>query len=160
MHKNIYIIIKRIKKFLYHIYDRFIRLRGTPDEIAWGVAIGFFVAMTPSMGFQTYIAVPLAALLGVSKVSAAIAVWLTNPLTAPFIYGFNYMVGAMVLDYPLRIAVFSNPSWHAILNAGKQVLFALLLGGTLTGIIAGLAGYFLVEGMIRTAREKAHKLKK
>jgi len=149
----------RIKRFFFSLYKRFIRIRGTPEEIAWGVAIGFFVAMSPTMGIQTYIAIPLAAIAGVSKVSAAIAVWLTNPLTAPFFYGFNYMIGAMVLNYPLKIDVVVNPSWIALYHSGKQVLYALLVGGFFTGTFMGIVGYFFIEGMIKTAREKAVKLK-
>jgi len=150
----------RFKNLFLQVYYRFIRLRDTPEQIAWGVAIGFFIAMTPTLGFQTYIVIPLAALIGVSKVAAAISVWLTNPLTAPFFYGFNYMIGAMILGYPFKVDVFTNPSWIEIFHSGRQVLYALLVGGTITGIIFGVAGYFFTEGMIRTAREKAKELKK
>jgi hypothetical protein len=150
----------RIKRFLFRLYNRFIRIRGTPEQVAWGTAIGFFVAMTPTMGFQTYIAIPLAALLGVSKVAAAIAVWLTNPLTAPFLYGFNYMIGAMILGYPLKMNVLSNVSFTFLFNSGRQLYYSLLVGGFVTGVILGIAGYFLAEGLIVTAREKSDKLKK
>ncbi|KPA19509.1 conserved hypothetical protein, membrane [Candidatus Magnetomorum sp. HK-1] len=150
----------RIKRLIYILYNRFVRLRGTPEQIAWGTAIGFFVAMTPTMGLQTYIVIPLAALLGVSKVASAIAVWLTNPLTAPFLYGFNYMIGAMILGYPLKMDVFSNTSWTVFIHSGTQVFYSLWIGGFVTGIVLGVAGYFLAEGMIVTAREKSDKLKK
>jgi len=150
----------RIKRFIFHLYNRFIRIRGTPEQVAWGAAIGFFVAMTPTMGFQTYIVIPLAALLGVNKVSAAIAVWLTNPLTAPFLYGFNYMIGAMILGYPLKMNVLSNVSITFLFHSGKQVFYSLWVGGIVSGIILGIAGYFLAEGMIITARQKSDKLKK
>lgn len=153
-------IAEHIKKLLYSFYGRFIRLRGTPEQIAWGVALGFFVAMTPTMGVQTYIAIPLAALFSASKIAAAMSVWLTNPITAPFIYGFNYMVGAMILGYPLKAAIFSNPSRETFFNAGKQIFIALTVGGTLTGILVGVAGYFTVVGVIRAVREKAHRLRK
>jgi hypothetical protein len=149
-----------IKRLLFRLYNRFIRIRGTPERVAWGAAIGFFVAMTPTMGIQTYIVVPLAALLGVSKLAAAITVWITNPLTAPFLYGFNYMIGAMILGYPLKMNVVSNTSWSVLYHSGQQVFYSLWIGGFVTGIIFGIAGYFLAEGIIITAREKSDKLKK
>jgi len=149
-----------IKRFLFQMYNRFVRLRGTPEQIAWGAAIGFFVAMTPTMGIQTYIVVPLAALLGVSKLAAAIAVWITNPLTAPFLYGFNYMIGAMILGYPLKMNVFSNASWTVLYHSGRQVFHCLWVGGLVTGVILGIAGYFFAEGIIITARAKSEQLKK
>ncbi|MBW2174974.1 MAG: DUF2062 domain-containing protein [Deltaproteobacteria bacterium] len=109
-----------VKKFARYFYDRFIRLHGSPEEVAWGAAIGFFVAMTPTMGIQTYLAVPIAAVFRISKVAAALTVWLTNPVTAPIIYGFNYMAGAKLLGYPLNAPFFSNPSWQTLWYSGRR----------------------------------------
>ena len=36
---------------------KFIRLRGSPDEIAKGVALGIFIGMTPTLGLQMPLAV-------------------------------------------------------------------------------------------------------
>ncbi|MBW1743002.1 MAG: DUF2062 domain-containing protein [Deltaproteobacteria bacterium] len=148
-----------IRRFARYLYDRFVRLHGSPREIAWGAALGFFVAMTPTMGIQTYIAVPLAALFRISKVAAATTVWLTNPLTAPFIYGFNYMLGAKLLGHPLKTSFTSDPSWQTLWASGKCVFLALTVGGILTGVVVGVAGYFLTLYMVKAAREKAHRLK-
>jgi uncharacterized protein (DUF2062 family) len=149
----------RIKRSFRYFYDRFVRFHGSPREIAWGAALGFFIAMTPTMGIQMYIAVPLAALFRISKVAAATTVWLTNPLTAPFIYGFNYMAGAKLLGYPLKISFTSNPSWQTLWDSGKCVFIALTVGGIMTGVVIGVAGYFLTLSLVTAAREKAHRLK-
>jgi len=147
------------KNFLKKIYERFIKIRGTPRDVALGASIGLFISMTPTMGIQMYIALPIAALFGVSKVAAVIAVWLTNPLTAPFLYGFNYMIGARILGYPFTVEVILNPNYATLMDSGWRIFLSLLVGGTITGIILGIAGYFFVEGMIKTARERAEKLK-
>jgi uncharacterized protein (DUF2062 family) len=75
-------------------YERFLKIRGTPREIGLGFAIGLFVGMSPTMGFQMAIAVFLAAVFKWNKISAAAAVWITNPVTAPIIYGVTYFIGA------------------------------------------------------------------
>ena len=149
-----------IKGFLRYFYNRFIRLHGSPEQVAWGAAVGFFVAMSPTMGIQTLIAVPIAAFFKINKIAAAATVWLTNPFTAPFIYGFNYMAGAKLLGYPLKAPFFSNPSWETLWHSSKSVFLSLIVGGTLSGIVVGVAGYFLTLAMVRTAREKARKLKR
>lgn len=149
----------RTKKLIRAFYDRFLRLHGSPEQIAWGAAVGFFVAMTPTMGIQTYLAVPIAALFGLSKVAAAATVWMTNPVTAPFLYGLNYMIGARLLGYPLRTPFLSNPSWETFWHAGERVMLALTLGGVITGAIVAVVGYFVVLAMVRAAREKATHLK-
>lgn len=149
----------RIRRFARYFYNRFIRLHGNPEQVAWGAAIGFFVAMSPTMGFQMFIAVPIAAFFRISKFAAAAAVWLTNPATAPFIYWLNYKVGAKILGYPVKARFLSNPSWETFWYSGKHVFVSLTLGGIITGIIVGLVGYFVTLAMVRTAREKARRLR-
>ena len=149
-----------IRGFGRYFYDRFIRLHGSPEDVAWGAAVGFFVAMTPTMGIQTLLAVPVAAFFRINKIAAAATVWLTNPVTAPFIYGFNYMVGAKLLGYPLKAVFFSSPSWEIFWYSGRHVFLSLTVGGILTGIIAGLVGYFVTLVMVRAAREKARRLRR
>jgi uncharacterized protein (DUF2062 family) len=149
----------RARTFSRYVYDRFLRLHGSPKQIAWGAAVGLFVAMTPTMGIQTLLAVPLAAFLKISKVAAATTVWVTNPVTAPFLYGLNYMIGARLLGHPPEAPFLSNPCWETLWNSGRHVVLSLTLGGLITGIIVAFGGYFVVLAMVTEAREKAHRLK-
>jgi len=146
----------RIKRFARYFYDRFVRLHGSPEEIAWGVACGFFVAMTPTMGFQMAIAVPLAALFRISKIAAAAGVWLTNPATAPFLYWINYKVGAKVLGYPVNTRFLAAPSWETFWSSGTHAVLSLTVGGAITGLLVGVIGYFVTLAMVRAARKKIH----
>ena len=77
-----------------NLRQRFLKIRGEPREIGLGFALGIFIGMTPFMGFHTASAVFLAALFKWNKIAAAAAVWISNPATAPFVYGFTYYVGA------------------------------------------------------------------
>jgi len=149
----------RIKRFGRWFYDRFVRLHGSPRQIARGAALGFFVAMSPTMGIQMAIAIPLAAFFKISKLAAAIAVWLTNPATAPIIYWINYKLGAKLLGYPLKAEFLSNPSWETFWHAGTHAILSLTLGGVITGTIIALPGYFVTLTMMQTAREKARRLR-
>jgi len=76
------------------LYERFIMIRGEPRE----VALGIFVGMTPTVGVQTPIAIFIAALFKWGKLSAAIGVWISNPLTVPIIYSVTYITGAKLLS--------------------------------------------------------------
>jgi hypothetical protein len=75
-------------------------LRGSPEAIARGLAIGLFVAFTPTIGVQLILAAALATLLGASRAAALVPVWITNPVTIPPIYGFTYMVGSWFFPGP------------------------------------------------------------
>ena len=52
---------------------RFVRLRGLPVEIAKGVALGIFIGMTPTFGFQMAIALFFAYLLKENRLAAILA---------------------------------------------------------------------------------------
>jgi len=150
----------RIKRFARWFYDRFVRLHGSPNQIAWGAALGLFVAMSPTMGFQMAIVIPIAAFFRISKVAAAAAVWLTNPATAPFIYWLNYKLGAMLLGYPVKAGFLANPSWEAFWHAGRHALLSLTVGGLITGIGVAISGYVITSTLVTTARNKAARLQR
>lgn len=148
-----------IKRFLKYFYNRFVRLHGSAEQIAWGSAVGLFVAMSPTLGFQMCMAVAIAAFFKINKVAAAAAVWVTNPATAPVIYWINYQLGAKLLGYRVHPLFFSNPSWESLWNSGKHVFLSLLVGGGIAGIALGSVAYIIIVNMIKTAREKAQRLR-
>ena len=117
---------------------RFVRMRGTPDEIAKGLALGIFIGMTPTFGFQMLIAVFFAYLLRENKLAAALGVWITNPLTAPFIYALEYESGRLLLHMP-RVHLPHELSFQALEHLGYEVMVPLWFGGVVYGILcAGL----------------------
>jgi uncharacterized protein (DUF2062 family) len=117
-------------------------LRDKPHEISLGMAIGVFIAITPTIPFHTVLAVALAALLRGSKLAAALGVWVSNPLTIPFFYYGSYRLGRFVLGYPLLVLP-DDYSLISLVKMGKHVTVAMLHGGVLLGILPGLLAYFL-----------------
>jgi uncharacterized protein (DUF2062 family) len=117
-------------------------LRGKPHEISLGMAIGVFIAITPTIPFHTVLAVSLAALLRGSKLAAALGVWVSNPLTIPFFYYGSYRLGRFVLGYP-QLPLPDDYSLFSLIKLGKHVTVAMLHGGVLLGILPGLLAYFL-----------------
>jgi uncharacterized protein (DUF2062 family) len=146
--------------FARYMYQRFIQLRGSPEDIAWGMAIGLFMGLTPTVGIQTYMAIFVASLLKRSKISAAIGVWITNPVTIPFFYGLTYYIGAKMLGHPLQHSPVMNFSLEAFRAAGKSVFISLWVGGVLLGLVAAIIGYFLSLHMVLSGKKKAEELRK
>lgn len=130
---------------------RFLRLRGTPDEIAKGFALGVFIGMTPTFGVQMILAVFAAILLKENKIAAVIGVWITNPLTAPFIYAAEYEVGRLLLgsDRPQLIRHFSP---ETITKFGWDVLLPLSCGSVLLGVLCAVLAYALALRFIPVAK--------
>ena len=128
------------------IYERFLKIRGRPREIALGFALGIFIGMTPTMGIQIPIAVFFAAMLKWSKISAAFGVWITNPFTSPFIYGFTYIVGAKLLGLKVTMTMPEDFTWSIVremLKNAPAIFGALTIGGILIGLPLAVLSYYL-----------------
>jgi len=126
---------------------RFVRLRGQPEEVAKGVALGIFIGMTPTFGFQLAIALFFAYLLRENRLAALIGVWVTNPLTAPVIYTIEYEMGRILLDMD-RARLPLEFTWEAYSKLGWDIMYPLWVGGILSGIILGALSYFLTLHMM------------
>lgn len=132
--------------FLKKIYDRFIRIRGNPREIALGFALGLFIGFTPTMGIQIAMGVFFAALLKWNKIAAAIGVQVTNPLTAPFVYSFTYFIGAKLIGLERTFVwtdVFDLTKALDMLEKAPGIILALTIGGIIVGAPIAWAGYLI-----------------
>jgi uncharacterized protein (DUF2062 family) len=141
----------------YH-WLKFLRLQGDPRRIALGMALGVFVGITPTVPFHTVAALSLAALLGVSPVTAFIGIQVGNPLTIGPLYILAYKVGQLLLyrGRPLVFpATFSFKAWIAVLGQGG---LALQVGGIIIAIPPTVVAYFLTLWIVqRYQRRKAEK---
>lgn len=126
---------------------RFVRLRGLPEEIAKGVALGIFIGMTPTFGFQMAIALFFAYVLRENRLAAILGVWVTNPVTAPVIYAIEYEMGRILLAME-RVHLPQQFTWEAYANLGWEILFPLWVGGVLAGLILGALSYFITLRMV------------
>ena len=120
---------------------RFVRLRGLPEEIAKGMALGIFIGMTPTMGLQMPIGLVCAWILKQNRLAAVLGVWITNPATAPFIYGLEYEVGRrlMGMDY---VAFPDELTLDSVMQMGWDVMAPMWLGGILAGLLLAPLAYW------------------
>ena len=142
---------------LVRTYERFLKIRGQPREIALGFALGLFVGMTPFIGLHTVMAVPLAALLKWNKISAAVAVWFTNAATAPFIYSITYVVGARIAGIKQVFSWKDIESFSAVYRLilqAPEMIWAMVIGGVILGLPLAVAGYYLAFFVVGRYREK------
>lgn len=135
------------------MYYRFIRLQVSQESMARGMALGLFISTTPTFGFQTGIALVLAAVLRCSKIVAVVAAQLTNALTAPPIYLSTYYLGAEILGTHFDKNLLNDLSMESVKLLSGDVFQALWVGGFIIGTIFGVIGYFFVIGI----DTKAHR---
>jgi len=147
-----------IRRQLKLYYLKIVRLRETPEDIARGMALGLFIGMTPTMGFQMPIALAASTIFKENKIASVLGVWITNPLTAPAIYFFNYKVGAFVMGKEVTFP--ASAGLEALVSMGADILLPLWLGGFVVGVIVGAFGYFSTLRAVRVYRGKRELIKK
>ncbi|MBW2409569.1 MAG: DUF2062 domain-containing protein, partial [Deltaproteobacteria bacterium] len=77
---------------------------------------------------------------------AAFGVWITNPLTSPFIYGLTYIVGARLLGLKASMILPDEFSWSVVsemLKNAPVILGALTVGGIAVGLPLAVLSYYL-----------------
>ena len=136
-------IVRRFWKEIQQWKRRVKNLHGDPHFVAMGMAIGAFVAATPSMPFQTAIAVTLAFILRSSKIAAAIGVWLCNPITFPVFYLASYKLGTLLFGISDANEIGGEPV--NILKLGTGIAIAAVVGGIVIGICLAIVTYFITR---------------
>ncbi|MGB7312113.1 MAG: DUF2062 domain-containing protein, partial [Nodosilinea sp.] len=81
------------RRQIRYVYLRFLRLQGTPEQLARGLASGVFSGCFPLFGFQIVLGIAAATVLRGNRIMAAAATWVSNPFTYVPIFAFNYQVG-------------------------------------------------------------------
>jgi uncharacterized protein (DUF2062 family) len=147
----------RAKRSLRFFYLRLLRLKGQPEEVAGGMAIGVFIGMTPTVPLYTVLAVLIAFIMRKSKLAAALGVWIANPFFLPFIYILDYKVGQAITGIQAPSFIFKDFSFAHFLNLGWNISGPLLLGGAVTGGILAVPAYFLTKRVVILYRKKRQK---
>jgi len=139
-----------------------------PHAIALGVAVGIFVAFLPLVGFQTVIAVALAALLRANKVVCVPLVWITNPITLGPIYAGCIWIGQLVLpgtgstaddirhllEFSEGRSVLTLAYWSDLLSFLSGIAGELWVGGILVGVVLAVPAYFMSRSAVVNYRDR------
>ena len=144
-------------------------LKGEPHELAFGMAIGVFCGMMPVLPFQIALAVALALLFKVSKITAALGTWVSNPLNLYFIYMYDFKLGSYLLGakgvHIKSVITSINRGdgivviWSKLFSSGITLFSALLIGGIIIGIFAAVPTYFIFLKIFQKVREWRRKRK-
>lgn len=138
-------------------YERFISLKGEPEKIAAGIAIGVFVGVTPTIPLHTVIIVLLSLLFKQNITAGYLGSWLiSNPLTIPLFYVSQYELGRILLGMERCRFALTDYSLSAIAALGWEILLPLLTGGIVMAPFFAAAAYFVARRLLRTLdhREK------
>jgi uncharacterized protein (DUF2062 family) len=159
---------EKLKAWFVHL----LHLDDSAHRIALGVAIGMFVAVTPTWGIQMILVVGLAWLCRANKVAGVPMVWVTNPATNIPIYSFCYIVGQSLVGGPgwdevkHRIAGASDSGlnwwewgyWWQLIKCLLALTWdgaaPLWVGTCVVGAVAGVIMYVMMYYLITVYRRR------
>jgi uncharacterized protein len=143
------------RRLLRYVYLRFLRLRGSPREIARGLAVGVFAGWFPLFGLQIILSVALAALVRGNKLVAAASTWVSNPLTYIPIYLFNFRVGQWLLrSQDWQFSRETLLSLRTIRELGNEFILVLFTGSLVMGLAVAVTSYGLGLWLTRYLRRR------
>jgi len=113
--------------------------------VGGGLWLGLFVGLLPIPG-QTLVAVLGAVLLRVNVPVAAIAIWISNPVTFVPIFYLAYRIGALILNIPIE-AMPAEPSW-AWLSEEIALRWKPLMVGSLIMAVSVASTAYLIFSVV------------
>lgn len=173
-------LLIRFRPVLRFIKTRILHIDDSPERIARGIAVGLFAGWLPLMGLHIVLGLLFAAVMRANKAMAVLFVWVSNPLTAVFIYYPCYWVGRFILVFfgykpamnPEQIedifietfsmrhiftGFFTLNLWKQVWAAFLQIGLELFIGSILIGLIAAKIGYWLSVTLIKRLRARRQR---
>ena len=153
------------RRLFSYLFQRIIRLPGTPASIASGFASGVAASFTPFLGLHFILAGALAMLFRGNVLASTIGTFFGNPWTFILIWLADYEVGlgimhsfgygavlhvlsidelVAIMGNVIRFLSFTgNISWANLSRDIELVFMPLLIGGTVLGAIAWVASFLM-----------------
>jgi uncharacterized protein (DUF2062 family) len=156
--------VKGVRDFIVY---RLLRADDPPYKLAMGVAVGMFVAFTPTMGLQMVFSAALAWIVRANMAVGLPLVWISNPFTMLFIYYPLYLLGTIMtgqenvgfqwfedLFTPANYPDGSWPTVQHLWSKTMEVFWPLWLGCIVFGLALAIPSYYLTYSMIYKYRMK------
>jgi len=168
------------RRGISYITHRVRRLPDPPARIARGIGAGIFASFSPFLGLHFVVALLAAMVIRGNLVASVVATFFGNVATLPFIAAASLEVGDKLfgmesaVPLPRVLGAFSSAfgqikdnlynlvtggpvHWDRLSTFFQGVFLPYLLGGTVAGILAGMASYFLSRPLIEAyQRRRAH----
>ena len=114
-----------------------------PWRMGLSAAIGAFIAVTPTIGFQTVFVIALVSLVRGNRGLALVTSGIANPWTIPFIVYIDFKVGSFLLGNGSWVDLTEQFTFGTLGDAYMRVLVGSLMVGTALAVIIGaLVGAF------------------
>jgi len=138
------------KEKLIHRFKAILTLDSHPGHISAGFAMGVFISFTPFFGLHTAIAVAMAFIFRLNKLTCITGSWVNTPFTVAPVLIASYNLGRFLQGKPVREFSFKGLEWHHLQPYAKSIL----LGSSIIGFCAAVAAYFICYWLVIAFRRK------
>jgi uncharacterized protein (DUF2062 family) len=140
--------LRRALTLLLHAPD-------SPHRTALAFGIGVWIAFFPLLGIHTGMALLIAFAFRLSRVAILAGAYVNNPWTLVPLYMAGTGLGCLLLGVPLsRLAWPATDGAEALLAVLKPLLWPYVVGNTVLGVAAGIAGYFALRRYLEARRTR------
>ena len=130
-----------------------------PGHISAGFAVGVFISFTPFFGLHTPLAIAIAFIFRLNKLTCLTGAWVNTPLTVIPVLGISYKLGRLLLGRsPQELHIKHELSWQYALKLMDKHGSSLLLGTSILGFIAAIISYFICYYLVVHFRRKDETL--
>ncbi len=134
----------------------------SPRQLAFAVALGVFVGVSPLWGLHTVLALGLAFLLRLNKSAVFLGTLISNPWVAPLLIFASLETGSLIFyGTPTPLAfqeireTFQDPNWNTILEEYVKPYF---FGAFVVASLLAFLSYWITFLVSRSAqRERPDK---
>lgn len=131
-------------------FKKMLSLDAHPGHIAAGFAVGVFISFTPFFGLHTPLAIALAFLFRLNKLTCITGAWVNTPLTVVPVLAASYKLGEIMLGNKPALFHVTSLEWSSL----KGYASAIILGSSVIGFFAALAGYAICYWLVTFFRRK------
>ncbi len=146
------------KPTLKERFFQLLKLNNSPFEIAFGIAIGVFIATLPVYGLHTILVIIVALFIKrVNKIAILLGTNISTVLTFPFITWGGYNLGRLILGShypPLQWQTFKYFSYKTILH----FFYPLFIGSLIMGLVLAIICYLITFWLITWRKKKLKRV--
>lgn len=149
-------ILRRFGHRVYRLCRSIVVIQDSPHRIAWGVAIGTFVAYLPIVGIQMIVGAIMCKLMRANILASIPMAWITNPLTIVPIYFGLFLLGGLATGDTMtytemqtlikqinEAGIWTMDGISQTIDLIGRIFLPLMIGGVVVGVINGVLFYML-----------------
>jgi uncharacterized protein (DUF2062 family) len=138
------------KQKLKQTFKAILSLDSHPGHISAGFAVGVFISFTPFFGLHTPMAIAIAFIFRLNKLTCLTGAWINTPLTVVPTLAASYKLGRFLRGKPVNELPLSGLDWQHV----KPYAKSLLLGSSIIGFVAAVTAYFICYWLVTVFRRR------